>query len=438
MDGMTGWDLWLGAGLLTVLVALAMLEVGRRLGVYDAHRERARHAAITEVMASTVARRDIDETLGWVLHRAAEGLGAVSGAVLLARSDGHPLDLVGTLGVARLDRLTRVPVDDPLVERLHAGGDDAVLLWVHRETPWLALAPDGRQAVWAAAARTGSDRRRGLLALAWRRRAEAEAALPALVAIGRHTGQVIADYESQEARSREFHAMSGALQRQEVLLRTAAHDMGNRLALLQGYLSAMSQGWEPADPARLGEMAYAAEVVGSQLEDLKNPEHPLNPERLCVSALVANATRLTGRMMKGAGATLEVDAPDGLPDVEGDWIGLLRVLDNLLRNAVKHNKGLRDLRVWLRVSPSDPGWVEFEVGDNGRGIPPDAQPKLFEFGFRANSVGDVQGHGYGLWSCRRLVALHGGRIRVESAPGAGTRFRFTVPVAAAPAVARRS
>jgi two-component system clock-associated histidine kinase SasA len=101
-------------------------------------------------------------------------------------------------------------------------------------------------------------------------------------------------------------------------------------------------------------------------------------------------------------------------------------VDNLLRNAARHHVDCDSLRVWLSARQVD-HVIEFEVGDTGLGIRSEAQPKLFEFGFRVDSSGKVKSHGLGLYSCRRLVTAHGGQIWVESTPGQGARFRFTIP-----------
>lgn len=111
-------------------------------------------------------------------------------------------------------------------------------------------------------------------------------------------------------------------------------------------------------------------------------------------------------------------------------MAILRIVDNLLRNAVQHNGDSPALRIWLAARQVE-DMIEFEVGDTDSGIALEAQPQLFEFGFRADSSGKVKGHGLGLYSCRRLVSAHGGQIWVESTPGPGAKFVFTLPIAPA-------
>ncbi len=103
------------------------------------------------------------------------------------------------------------------------------------------------------------------------------------------------------------------------------------------------------------------------------------------------------------------------------------VVDTLLDNALKYAGD--EARVTLSVCAEGEAAVAFTVADNGPGIPPDTQARLFQRFSRGDASDSqrVYGYGLGLYAARLLVEAMGGAIRVESRPGAGSRFTFTVP-----------
>ena len=116
------------------------------------------------------------------------------------------------------------------------------------------------------------------------------------------------------------------------------------------------------------------------------------------------------------------------PSVAADQDGLRQVLVNLVENAVKYSPG--GGRVELAVERVD-GRVRFSVSDRGLGIPPTEHERIFEKFFRLdpNLSRGVGGTGLGLYISRELVRRMGGRIRVDSTPGAGSTFSFDLPAA---------
>jgi PAS domain S-box-containing protein len=106
---------------------------------------------------------------------------------------------------------------------------------------------------------------------------------------------------------------------------------------------------------------------------------------------------------------------------------LRHVLVNLISNAFKYSP--KGSAVDFRVRVLN-GTAAFEVTDRGIGIPPEDQPRLFETFHRARNVGSISGTGLGLAIVRKSLDLHGGSIRFDSAPGKGTRFEVTIPLAA--------
>ncbi len=119
------------------------------------------------------------------------------------------------------------------------------------------------------------------------------------------------------------------------------------------------------------------------------------------------------------------DLPKRLPAVSADQLRLERILHNLLENSVKYSPEGSEITVSAK---RDAGQLVLSVSDHGPGISKEDQAKLFK---PFQQLGDpmldhTKGAGLGLLVCRRLVEAHGGRIWVESEPGHGTSFRFTL------------
>jgi signal transduction histidine kinase len=127
---------------------------------------------------------------------------------------------------------------------------------------------------------------------------------------------------------------------------------------------------------------------------------------------------------KARGLELRCEAQPGLPPVACDHGRVLQILGNLLSNAIKATERGR---VELSASRGD-GEVVFAVADTGPGISAEDQARLFER-FRRGANANYQGTGLGLAISRALVEAHGGRIWVDSRPGDGATFRFTLPAA---------
>ena len=122
-----------------------------------------------------------------------------------------------------------------------------------------------------------------------------------------------------------------------------------------------------------------------------------------------------------------VDVPDDLT-VEADERGIERILVNLLTNAAKYSPEGSAIEVTARA---DDGEAMIAVRDEGIGIPPAEQARVFERFYQGSVVSGTRGTGIGLSIVRRYVGLLGGRVWVESEPGEGSTFVFTMPLAAA-------
>jgi light-regulated signal transduction histidine kinase (bacteriophytochrome) len=130
--------------------------------------------------------------------------------------------------------------------------------------------------------------------------------------------------------------------------------------------------------------------------------------------------------LRDSGGRVEV-AP--LPTIRGWKTGLVQVLQNLVGNAIKF-RGERAPVIAVRADRRDADW-EVTVADNGIGIDPKYHQEVMTPFRRLHSVSEYEGTGLGLAICKKVVDRHGGRLWVESTPGKGSTFFFTL--AAGPA-----
>lgn len=119
--------------------------------------------------------------------------------------------------------------------------------------------------------------------------------------------------------------------------------------------------------------------------------------------------------------------PRDLPVIKGDQQRLVQVLINLISNAIKYSPQGGTVTVKARREENE---VLISVHDEGIGIPEENQEKIFTKFYRVDSSDhrEIGGTGLGLSICKEIIELHGGKIRVESHEGEGTRFTFSLPL----------
>jgi signal transduction histidine kinase len=154
-------------------------------------------------------------------------------------------------------------------------------------------------------------------------------------------------------------------------------------------------------------------------------------QRCAFLAGVAADTVDTLKAAAGAkGIELSDDVPADLSPVYIDIDRVREVLINLVDNAIKFTpeQGKITIRAW--ESKEDHGFICVAVSDTGCGIRPEDKERLFNYLYQGQSGKETsrKGLGLGLYICRQLLSLHGGRIWVESEPGKGSTFYFTLPV----------
>lgn len=125
-------------------------------------------------------------------------------------------------------------------------------------------------------------------------------------------------------------------------------------------------------------------------------------------------------------AQARVTWPDALPVIKGDDAQLVRLLQNLIGNALKYRASDRHPEIRIELVAKDQRWV-LAVHDNGIGIDPDYYERIFVIFQRLHPPDRYSGTGIGLAIARKIVERHGGRIWVDSSPGQGSSFYFSLP-----------
>jgi two-component system OmpR family sensor kinase/two-component system sensor histidine kinase BaeS len=230
-----------------------------------------------------------------------------------------------------------------------------------------------------------------------------------------------------------FNQMSASLQQAEQarrnLLADVAHELRTPISVLQGNLRAMLDDVYPlsrAEIATLYDQVLLLNRLVTDVRDLAQAEVGQLPIQRQPTDLAALATRLTmlfAEVGAAQGVQVHVVGPETLPPVEADPERVQQVLANLLTNALRHTPGGGTITVEVATDATS---TTIAVRDTGSGIAPDDLPHVFERAWRAHP-GNTQNAGLGLAIARQLVLAQGGRIGVESTPGRGSRFWFTLP-----------
>lgn len=146
-----------------------------------------------------------------------------------------------------------------------------------------------------------------------------------------------------------------------------------------------------------------------------------------LAALVRECEAVVRPQADSRGVAVRSQVPLQLPPIDGDRAKIKQVTLNLLTNAVKYNRDGGAVHITAELIGEA---VKVAVRDTGRGIPPEALPRVFERFYRVpDRDGWTQGTGLGLAIAKWIVEAHGGRMTVESAVNVGTTFAFTLPVA---------
>ncbi len=243
--------------------------------------------------------------------------------------------------------------------------------------------------------------------------------------------------------TRTFNAMAAGLESAERQRRNmvadVAHELRTPLSNIRGYVEAVRDGVLEADEATIGNIHRQTMYLSKLVEDLRllaeteAADFRLDIDPMALDEVVARSVEAFRPQAQAKEITLAWDAGAGqraqpARQANVDRTRVEQVMNNLLQNAVAHTPPGGRIDVAIEEGEE---MAAVTVADSGEGIPAEDLPHVFDRLYRvdpsrARSTG---GAGLGLTIAKQLVEAHGGTIRVESAPGEGSRFIFTLPLA---------
>ena len=246
---------------------------------------------------------------------------------------------------------------------------------------------------------------------------------------GRHDGAILVFHDL--TRLRELEAV-----RQEFVA-NVSHELRTPLSLIKSATETLLDGGKD-DPATLGRFLEIIDRHANRLtlliddllllSTLDSGRMRLQLQPVALNSAVQEVLDDFSARATRRGTSLVNNVPLALV-ARADPDRLRQVLSNLVDNAIKY--GRMEGRAVLSAAARADGMVEINVQDDGPGIPAEAQSRIFERFYRVDKARSREqgGTGLGLAIVKHVVQAHGGEVRAESAAGAGTTFRFTLPQA---------
>jgi signal transduction histidine kinase len=231
--------------------------------------------------------------------------------------------------------------------------------------------------------------------------------------------------------------MAGDLERAEQLKRNmvadVAHELRTPLSNIRGYLEAIRDGIKKPDTDTIHSLDEEVTLLSRLVDDLQElslaeaGELKLVCQEENIGDLIKQTVAGVQAQATTKGLSVSIDLADKLLLVNIDSQRISQVLRNLLDNAVAHAAKGGTITVTARRQAN---YLEVAVADTGEGIPAEDMPNIFERFYRVDKsrARATGGSGLGLTIAKRLVEAHGGKIEVQSEPGKGSCFTFTLPV----------
>lgn len=248
--------------------------------------------------------------------------------------------------------------------------------------------------------------------------------------VGSQLGQVIERTRAQQEIARNAEDLARSNAELEQFAYVASHDLQEPLRMVASFTQLLARKYQGRLDADADEyIRYAVDgaqrmqkLILDLLSYARLSMKGQSPQPIDAASLCENAIDQLRQSIRDKNAVVTVDP---LPTVLGYGTQLTQLFQNLIGNALKYCNRQRP-EVHVSATSAGDHWV-FSVRDNGIGIEPQYFERIFQMFKRLHTREQYSGTGIGLALCHKIVARHRGRIWVESQPGLGSNFQFTIP-----------
>lgn len=238
-----------------------------------------------------------------------------------------------------------------------------------------------------------------------------------------------------ETIQRNIEELKGIDELRKELIGNISHDLRTPVASIQGYAETLILKKDNLSAEEqekyLGIIVKSSEKLKKLVSDLfelsllQTNQVSLHAEPFSIAELVHDVANKYRLISGKKGISINTVVSKNTPVVLADVSLIDRVLQNLMDNAIRFCS--EGDTITLEINPEDPENVRIKISDSGQGIQPDLLPHIFERYFKSREY--KQSTGLGLAIVKKIIDLHKTSIRVESIPGKGTSFYFSLPVA---------
>jgi signal transduction histidine kinase len=255
------------------------------------------------------------------------------------------------------------------------------------------------------------------------------------VAIEKARQELEAEVVERRRAEQELQAANKAIQRANDNLRefahVASHDLQEPLRSVAGFSELLRRRYKDRLDSEAGEYIEFINAGAVRMQNLiralleysrNSAAGPGSVQPVDSAAALRVALDNLNTAIESTGASIQTL---DLPTVKAHEIAVVQLFQNLISNAIKYSKQHPQIQI---TAQREEGFWKFAVADNGIGIDPHDQERIFHIFKRAHGD-EYPGSGIGLAICSRIVERYGGRIWVEGAPGQGSTFFFSLPAA---------